>query len=78
MNPYSGLVDLAEKKGLLEKDGNKLKFTTPDGEEIKQFRKAWERNDDGCLDSLMQHFVKKEEVLSTDVIDENTEESDVD
>ena len=32
MYPYSGLVDLAEKKGLLEKDGNKLKFTTPVGE----------------------------------------------
>lgn len=78
MNPNSGLVDLAEKKGLLEKDGNKLKFTTPDGEEIKQFRKAWERNDDGCLDTLMQNFVKKEEVLSTDVIDENTEGNDVD
>lgn len=77
MNPYSGLVDLAEKKGLLEKDGNKLKFTTPDGEEIKQFRKAWERNDDGCLDRLMQNFVKKEEVLSNDIVDENTEDGDV-
>ena len=77
MNPYSGLVDLAEKKGLLEKEGNKLKFTTPDGEEVKQFRKAWERNDEGCLDTLMQHFVKKEEVLSTDV-SEHTEENNVD
>ena len=77
MNPYSGLVDLAEKKGLLEKDGNKLKFTTPDGEEIKQFRKAWERNDGGCLDRLMQNFVKKEEVLSNDIVDENTEDGDV-
>ena len=77
MNPYSGLVDLAEKKGLLEKDGNKLKFITPDGEEIKQFRKAWERNDDGCLDRLMQNFVKKEEVLSNDIVDENTEDGDV-
>jgi len=80
MNPYSGLVDLAEKKGLLEKDGNKLKFTTPSGEEVKQFRKAWERNDDGCLDLLMQDFVKKEEVLSTDAPDvpDEPEEDNVD
>ena len=78
MNPYSGLVDLAEKKGLLDKDGNKLKFITPDGEEIKQFRKAWEKNADGCLDTLMQNFVKKEEVLSTDIVDEDTEDTNVD
>jgi len=78
MNPYSGLVDLAEKKGLLEKEGNKLKFITPNGEEVKQFRKAWEKNADGCLDLLMQDFVKKEEVLSTDVIDEDTEDTNVD
>jgi len=78
MNPYSGLVDLAEKKGLLEKEGNKLKFITPTGEEVKQFRKAWEKNADGCLDLLMQDFVKKEEVLSTDVVDEDTEDTNVD
>jgi hypothetical protein len=28
MNPYSGLTDLAEKKGLLKKDGNRLMFVT--------------------------------------------------
>jgi RecA/RadA recombinase len=56
MNPYSGLVDLAEKKGLLKKDGNRLAFTTTDGEVIKQFRKAWESNEDGCLDKLMADF----------------------
>lgn len=78
MNPYSGLVDLAEKKGILEKDGNKLKFITSDGEEIKQFRKAWEKNENGCLDQLMQDFVKKEVVLSTDTNDDNMEMPDVD
>ena len=53
MNPYSGLVDLAEKKGFLKKDGNRLAYTTLDGEIIKHFRKGWEANDDGCLDKLM-------------------------
>jgi RecA/RadA recombinase len=64
MNPYSGLVDLAEKRGLLKKDGNRLAFTTPDGEVIKQFRKAWESNEDGCLDKVMQDFAKQPDVAS--------------
>lgn len=61
MNPYSGLVDLAEKKGLLKKDGNRLMFVTSDGEIIKQFRKAWESNEDGCLDKVMLDFANRKE-----------------
>ena len=53
MNPYSGMTDLAEGKGLLKKEGNSLVYTTKDGEIIKKFRKGWERNDDGCLDTVM-------------------------
>ena len=53
MNPYSGLVDLAEAKGMLKKEGNSLVYTTLDGEIIKQFRKAWERNDNQSLDKIM-------------------------
>jgi recombination protein RecA len=53
MNPYSGLLDLFEKKGLLTKDGNRLKYDTVSGTEIKLFRKAWESNEDGCLDTVM-------------------------
>jgi len=74
MNPYSGLVDLAEKRGLLKKDGNRLAFTTDDGEVIKQFRKAWESNEDGCLDKVMQDFSKtKSEVSIADVETEGEE-----
>jgi RecA/RadA recombinase len=65
MNPYSGLVDLAEKRGLLKKDGNRLAFTTSEGEVIKQFRKAWESNEGGCLDQVMQDFSKISTVVST-------------
>jgi hypothetical protein len=53
MNPYSGLVDLAEGKGMLKKDGNSLVYTTMTGEVIKQFRKAWEANKDQSLDKVM-------------------------
>jgi recombination protein RecA len=57
MSPYSGLVDLFEGKGLLQKDGNSLKYTLADGTSIKQFRKAWERNEDSSLDRVMADFV---------------------
>jgi len=53
MNPYSGLVDLIEAKEMLKKEGNSLVYTTSEGEVIKQFRKAWERNDNGSLDKVM-------------------------
>jgi recombination protein RecA len=56
MNPYSGLVDMFEGKGLLQKEGNSLKYTLVDGTVIKQFRKAWERNDDGSLDRVMADY----------------------
>jgi hypothetical protein len=66
MSPYSGLVDLAEKKGLLKKDGNRLMFVTSDGEVIKQFRKAWELNENGGLDRVMQDFANQRDMVSTD------------
>lgn len=58
MNPYSGLVDLAEGKGMLVKDGNRLSFTTADGEIIKMYRKEWERNENLGLDRIMEDFGK--------------------
>jgi recombination protein RecA len=42
MNPYSGLLDMFEAKGILSKEGNKLAYTSPvTGELIKEFRKGW-------------------------------------
>ena len=72
MSPYSGLTDLAEKKGILKKDGNRLAFTVQDtGEIIKYFRKAWEANEDGCLDKVMADFAKiKDEVVAEEAGDE--------
>lgn len=39
MDPYSGLIDLFESRGILVKDGNKLKYVANDGTEHKHFRK---------------------------------------
>ena len=72
MNPYSGMVDLAEKRGMLKKEGNSLVFVTGDGEVIKQFRKKWEANEGGCLDKIMADFGNQRETVSTE--DTPTEE----
>lgn len=76
MNPYSGLTDLAEKKGLLKKDGNRLMFVTSQGETIKYFRKGWESNEDGCLDKVMTDFKNLKIEVSTAESD-SEEQTDV-
>ena len=57
MSPTSGLVDLFEGKGYLTKDGNRLKYSLDNGEELKLFRKEWERNEEGCLDKVMANIM---------------------
>lgn len=77
MSPYSGLVDLAEKNELLKKEGNSLVYTTLDGEVIKKFRKAWEANTDGCLDTVMKDLplrTAKQEISTDEPDTEETSE----
>jgi len=76
MSPYSGLVDLFEGKGLLQKDGNSLKYTLADGTVIKQFRKAWERNDDSSLDRVMADFVANPHQVTKEEPSEDTTEAE--
>ena len=57
MNPYSGLVDLFEKKGILSKDGNRLKYVDSKGTETKEYRKVWESGGE-LLDNIMKDFSK--------------------
>jgi RecA/RadA recombinase len=64
MNPYSGLLDLFEKAGLLTKEGNRLSYTTDDGEILKFFRKGWESNENGCLDKVMSEYETKQSKIS--------------
>ena len=71
MSPYSGLVDLVEKKNLLKREGNSLVFTTSEGEIIKKFRKAWEKNDDNCLDKVMEDF--KNQKAEVSIVEEDAE-----
>jgi RecA/RadA recombinase len=57
MNPYSGLVDFFEGHGMLTKSGNSLQYISNEtGEVLKMFRKQWNKNASGCLDTLMAEF----------------------
>ena len=67
MNPYSGLVELFEKKGLLQKQGNRLKYVDLKGEEHIDYRKAWVGEK---LDLIMSEYAEK----TAPVV--NTEEDD--
>ena len=55
MNPYSGLVDLFEKKGILTKDGNRLKYVDSKGTEVQEYRRVWESGGE-LLDNIMKDF----------------------
>jgi RecA/RadA recombinase len=52
MDPYSGLFDLFQKKGLLVKDGNRWTYTSPlTGEILTDYKKKYKAN--GWLDRIM-------------------------
>ncbi len=72
MNPYSGLFDLADKKGLMEKSGNSYIYKTRSGDELKAFRKKWEKNHEGMLDILMTDMAMSDK-LENIVLDEEDE-----
>ena len=75
MNPYSGLIELFEKKGLLTKQGNRLKYVNLAGEEVLEYRKAWMHGDK--LDLIMSEYNEKmAPVVNTDEVD--LEEATVD
>ena len=61
-----------EAMGLHKKEGNSLVYVTLDGEIIKQFRKAWERNDNNGLTKIMEEIPIREQ-MSGNV----TEEPDI-
>ena len=57
MDPYSGLLDLFEKKGIITQQGNRLRYVGPNKKEIIEFRKNW---DGDKLTKVMNDFAKIE------------------
>ena len=69
MIPTSGLVDLFEAKCFIVKQGNRLKYITVDGEEILKYRKAWESNENGCLDLVMNEVMNNKHLYEKPIED---------
>jgi len=63
MDPYSGMFDLLDAKGLLEKQGNRYKFIMSNGDEILEFRKRWTGD---LLDKVMADLPAKEAQVAAD------------
>jgi RecA/RadA recombinase len=73
MNPYSGLVELFEKKNLLVKQGNRLKYVDLSGVEHIDYRKQWTGPK---LDMIMSEYNEKTAVVvnTGDVVESATED----
>jgi sugar-specific transcriptional regulator TrmB len=73
MNPYSGLLELFEAKGVIEKSGNRLKYVTNTGEEILEYRKKWTGE---LLDMVMSDYLEKEANMVNTADDDVNEDVD--
>jgi RecA/RadA recombinase len=67
MNPYSGLFDLIEKKGLITKDGNRYVYVDLSGNSHKYFRKEWNRNENNIFELVMSEFYQKHKIRETEI-----------
>ena len=70
MNPLSGLFDLFEKSGVLVKEGNRYKYVTKAGEEIKMFRKEWQTDEDS-MKIIMNEFTQDDLRVVVDINDDD-------
>jgi hypothetical protein len=66
MDPYSGLIDIFEAKGILVKQGNRLRYLTKTGEEMIEFRKNWTGDK---LEVIMRELAGVD-ILSLDDVEE--------
>ena len=75
MDEYSGLIDLFEKKGVLAKDGNKLKYMDKTGKEHKYFRSGIS---DDLLDLIMSEWDESKVVMDEmSDADDTDEQNDI-
>jgi len=76
MNPDSGLVELFEKQGLLEKQGNRLKYIDLAGNEHLEYRKQWTGDK---LNMIMSEYNEKTSpvVNTQELIDENVTDNEL-
>ena len=70
MDPYSGLFELFEKQQLIVKEGNRYKYVTKAGEEIKMFRKEWQTDEDS-MKIIMNEFTQDDLRVVVDINDDD-------
>jgi RecA/RadA recombinase len=73
MNPLSGLFDLFEKSGVLVKEGNRYKYITKDGVEMKMYRKEWNSSEESMM-VIMNEFTQDD----LKIVIESTDEERID
>ena len=78
MNPYSGLLDLFEKKGLITQSGNRFKYITQDGKEILDYRKNWGAENLQIVMQEVSNPVNTKENTETPAVDEEHGDTDAD
>jgi recombination protein RecA len=74
MNPYSGLLELFEKKGVITQQGNRLKYIDSKGKEFLEYRKQWTGE---LLNMVMEDYIHVKPAELPDnvlLIDEETGE----
>lgn len=54
MDPYSGILDLFEKKGIITQQGNRLKYIDSKGKEHLEYRKQWKSE---LLNLVMEDYI---------------------
>lgn len=72
MDPYSGLLELFEEKGLIKKSGNRLSFVTSTGEEILEYRKNWTGE---LLDKVMVDYLANKDKYEVPIDEIEAQES---
>ncbi len=75
MNPYSGLFDLFVAKGVIQKDGQRWTYTSPETGEIhKEWRKDFRPK--GILDQIIDEWAHWENASSPSVISEDAPDAE--
>ena len=81
MDPFSGILDLFEKKGIITQQGNRLKYVDSKGKEHLEYRKQWKSE---LLSMVMNDYILiqpektveesvDEEMVVLEQTEENTE-----
>ena len=78
MDPYSGLLDLFEKKNLITQSGNRLKYITADGKEILDYRKNWGKDNLEIVMSEVSNSIIKEDKAEEPAVEEQNGDTDAD